>query len=293
MTTHYQNLKTLGKRSFRKSHVRIINGFETPTKRGKERYRYFALSVGGLGSCGGTLIADNVVISAAHCLPAFKSEVLIGIYSKYFEDRFSYERFNILKRIPHKKYIPGTDDSDYMLIILDGKSKFTPACIPSYANFVEKGKELRVLGFGVTEDGKESSLLREVNVESISNSQCGRRYSRWKKPGPDDDNFDDGWMPSPISKNMLCADSSKLEKDACQGDSGGPLIVADDDGGRDVLVGVVSWGIGCAEYPGVYSRMNIRAGRWIRRIVEKHGGILPNCSKRQDYRPFVRTSFED
>eukprot|EP00588_Corethron_pennatum_P015652 CAMPEP_0194271072 /NCGR_PEP_ID=MMETSP0169-20130528/4953_1 /TAXON_ID=218684 /ORGANISM="Corethron pennatum, Strain L29A3" /LENGTH=290 /DNA_ID=CAMNT_0039013341 /DNA_START=367 /DNA_END=1239 /DNA_ORIENTATION=- len=290
MTTHYQNLKTLRKRSLRKSHVRIINGFETPTKRGKERYRYFALSNGGFGLCGGTLIADNVVISAAHCLQAFKSEVLIGIYN-IFEDGLTYERFNISKTIPHHKYTPGTDDNDYMLIILDGKSKFTPACIPSSANFVEKGKELRVLGFGVTEYGRKSPLLREVNVESISNSQCGHRYAMWK-PGPDDDNLD-GWMPPPISKNMLCADSSKLEKDACQGDSGGPLVIADDDGGRDVLVGVVSWGIGCAEYPGVYSRINIRAGRWIRRIVEQHEGILPDCSKEQYYHPFMRTSFED
>ena len=51
--------------------------------------------------------------------------------------------------------------------------------------------------------------------------------------------------------NMICAGVTGGGKDACQGDSGGPLVVG------DKLVGIVSWGVGCAEarYPGVYSNV--------------------------------------
>merc|ERR1712151_1200266 len=54
---------------------------------------------------------------------------------------------------------------------------------------------------------------------------------------------------------MICA--SREERDSCQGDSGGPLIIKGDDATSDVLIGIVSWGFGCAEptYPGVYTNV--------------------------------------
>jgi trypsin len=74
-------------------------------------------------------------------------------------------------------------------------------------------------------------------VEYVSNSDC---VSQYKYDAPR------------ITNNMLCARDDG--KDACQGDSGGPLY----DKENDVLVGVVSWGVGCAiaEYPGVYARIS-------------------------------------
>ena len=54
-----------------------------------------------------------------------------------------------------------------------------------------------------------------------------------------------------LTDQMLCAEDSQedeIEEDSCNGDSGGPLVVKgnDDDGSDDVMVGVVSWGYGCA-----------------------------------------------
>eukprot|EP01083_Nonionella_stella_P111039 325486_1 len=88
----------------------------------------------------------------------------------------------------------------------------------------------------------------KVNVNCMSNSECAK-----SSDGRDS-------YQGQITDNMLCARGNN--KDSCQGDSGGPLV----DG--DVLVGVVSWGIGCADpsFPGVYARVS-RAADWITKNV--------------------------
>jgi len=82
-------------------------------------------------------------------------------------------------------------------------------------------------------------------------------------------------MKGSITDNMLCASSK--HSDACQGDSGGPLIRKGNDefGSRDMLVGIVSWGLGCSQdFPGVYSRISAQWG-WIRKNVCLHSVVPP------------------
>jgi trypsin len=80
-----------------------------------------------------------------------------------------------------------------------------------------------------------------VSVPIVDREQCAVAYA--------DDNGD-----SVIDETMFCAGLPEGGKDSCQGDSGGPAV--NDDG---VLVGVVSWGVGCAlpDFPGVYTRISI------------------------------------
>jgi trypsin len=74
-----------------------------------------------------------------------------------------------------------------------------------------------------------------VTVPVVSHEECNKAYEDY----------------GGITDNMICAAAPGGGKDACQGDSGGPLAVS------GVLVGIVSWGIGCAlpDYPGVYSNV--------------------------------------
>ena len=78
-----------------------------------------------------------------------------------------------------------------------------------------------------------------MEVNYVPNAECEASYSE-----PSD--------PEPITDDMLCAASPG--KDACQGDSGGPLY----DATENMLIGITSWGEGCAEpgYPGVKARVS-------------------------------------
>lgn len=92
-------------------------------------------------------------------------------------------------------------------------------------------------GWGTLSSGSSSlpTILQAVTVNIVSSSDCHKAYESY----------------GGITDNMICAAVSGGGKDACQGDSGGPLV-ADES-----LVGLVSWGVGCAEanYPGVYSNV--------------------------------------
>lgn len=103
------------------------------------------------------------------------------------------------------------------------------------------GTKAIAAGWGTLhEDGKPSCLLQEVEVPVMSLKDC-RNTS---------------YSPRMISDNMMCAGYPDGKKDSCQGDSGGPLIAERPDKKYEVI-GVVSWGNGCARpgYPGVYTRL--------------------------------------
>jgi trypsin len=96
-----------------------------------------------------------------------------------------------------------------------------------------------VSGWGTLSSGSSSlpTQLQAVEVNIISSTSCNNAYSEY----------------GGITARMICAGVSGGGKDSCQGDSGGPLVVSGS------LVGIVSWGAGCAEadYPGVYSNVAV------------------------------------
>jgi trypsin len=101
------------------------------------------------------------------------------------------------------------------------------------------GTNVVVTGWGRTsEGGSSSTTLRQVTVQIINQSTCNSAYS----------------AHGGVSSNMICAGVPGGGRDACQGDSGGPLITTNPRS----LVGIVSWGVGCArpQFPGVYARVS-------------------------------------
>ena len=107
--------------------------------------------------------------------------------------------------------------------------------------------------------GYKSDMLQKASLRMISNEKCNDSagtYGAYQVS-----------YKGRIQDNMLCANNRR--RDSCQGDSGGPLV---SDG---LLVGIVSWGVGCRNnFPGVYTRTSSVA-TWVNRHVCSFSMIVP------------------
>ena len=143
--------------------------------------------------------------------------------------------------IVHPNYSGWSLDNDYALVHLSQPvEEFEPIQLITDEDNDDEPVISTVMGWGaIYSGGPSSDELLEVDV-----------------PIDDDCGY---YSPGDITDNMVCAGDANGGEDSCQGDSGGPLIMTNDEGEYE-LIGIVSWGYGCAEggYPGVYSRIYTR-----------------------------------
>lgn len=208
--------------------------------------------------CSGSIINDMYVITAAHCLfeqtrpfdPLQPSDVkvAIGDHDQYSTDD---DITDVTKDvdvdeiiIPENYDILGVE-YDIALLKLSEPLSFEnkavrPVCLPCNANNMYTGMTATAAGWGMTDEYNtlQPALLMEVNVTILE---------------PDCRNITIN--NNVITEEMICAGEDEGGKDACGGDSGGPLTVIMD--GRYILVGLTSFGEGCArrDKPGVYTRI--------------------------------------
>ncbi len=200
--------------------------------------------------CGGSLVTATVVVTAAHCMEDMLGIPLPGgsFLSWLFESPVSVllgqndldgsggEEIEVSEVHIHPDY---NQHHDIAVLILSQASQQQPIAwaTPGDESFYPAGTLATVTGWGLTrENGQGSNELREVEVPIVSDAQCD-----------DDVGIDAAWE--------VCAGYEEGGRDSCQGDSGGPLMVPAQ--GSMLLIGVVSWGYGCARAnsPGVYAEV--------------------------------------
>ncbi|XP_072373173.1 transmembrane protease serine 11D-like isoform X2 [Scyliorhinus torazame] len=192
--------------------------------------------------CGASIISNRWLVSAAHCFRTNSNPSIWTAYMGSVNVRMGIAR-NIKTIISHPRYRPDENDFDIAVLELSSPLDFTdvirPVCLPSGNQVFPVGKSCSITGWGtLSYRGPLPTILQKAVVDIIAGNICNVSYG------------------NAITDRMLCAGFLEGGVDSCQGDSGGPLVCLE-PGGTWSLVGIVSFGIKCAEanFPGVYARV--------------------------------------
>lgn len=217
---------------------KIVGGFQIDIA---EVPYQVSLQRSGYHFCGGSIIGTQWVLTAAHCVDGNQNPSAYSVRIGSSSHSGGGISIKVRSVISHPDYDGDSYNYDFALLELAESIKYSRLIqqvdLPEAGAEVPDGSMCTVSGWGDTKEWLESSdLLRAVNVPSYNQEACRKALIK----------------VAPVTDQMICAGYAAGGKDSCQGDSGGPLVA---DG---KLIGVVSWGKGCAlpNLPGVYARVS-------------------------------------
>ncbi|XP_059224576.1 trypsin alpha-4-like [Stomoxys calcitrans] len=195
-----------------------------------------SLQRSGSHSCGGSVYSAKIIITAAHCLQGGVPTSILKVRAGSTTYNAGGSLVSVAAYKNHEGYSSNLMTNDIAVIRLSSSLTFssTVKTITLATKAPASGAAAVVSGWGTLQSGGSTlpTTLQYVDLSIVSREDCASSTYGYG---------------TNILPTMICAYS--VGKDSCQGDSGGPLV----SGGK--LVGVVSWGYGCAwaNYPGVYA----------------------------------------
>lgn len=199
--------------------------------------------------CGAAYIGDHWVVTAAHCVATTDSNkvaVSIGNYDLTSDNNSIYKAHHI---IVHPNYDADKINNDIALIRLSEIPNETAITI---INSVDQQQAINLnldtvgMGWGIMSaadidgkyaDGSTPDVRYEITMPLVSNNTCEQSFESWSR----NNNYS---YSNNLTDGMICAGLTEGGYGTCYGDSGGPLVL--EYGGQDYLVGLTSWGYGCA-----------------------------------------------
>ncbi|XP_044522837.1 enteropeptidase [Gracilinanus agilis] len=252
----YCNHKPCGKQIAQETNPKIVGG--NNAKEGAWPWMV-SLFFNGRHICGASLISNEWLVSAAHCvygrnLITSQWKAILGLHSTLNLTN-SQTVIQLIDQIiinPH--YNKRTKDSDIALMHLQFKVNYTdyiqPICLPEAIQVFPPGMNCFIAGWGrIINGGPTATILQEAKIPLISNEKCQQQMPEYT-----------------ITENMICGGYEEGEIDSCQGDSGGPLMCQENK--KWFLAGVTSFGYQCAlpNRPGVYVRIP-KFVKWIKNFM--------------------------
>ncbi|XP_077419053.1 chymotrypsin B-like [Vanacampus margaritifer] len=231
-------------------YARIVNGEEAVPH--SWPWQVSLQQSNGFHFCGGSLINENWVVTAAHCNVRTYHRVVAGEHDKGYGSNEAVQVLRPAKVFTHPRWNPRTINNDIALIKLSTPARLdtnvSPVCLAESADDFAPGRTCVTSGWGLTRYNAPSTpnKLQQASLPLLSNEQCKRHWG------------------SNISDVMICAGADGAT--SCMGDSGGPLVCEKDN--TWTLVGIVSWGSSrCStSTPAVYARVTELRG-WVDQIL--------------------------